>query len=295
MAPTKIQVQATILADRKKVWNFYTNPEHITKWNFASDDWICPSASNDLRVGGKYSARMEATDGSVGFDFEAIYDEIREEEKLAYTMLDGRVATITFKSSGDQTEVTVTFDAENENSVELQKNGWQAILNNCKKYAEGQNLAMKKMQFKIDINASAENTFAAMLGLKNKETYNQWTSEFNPTSTYEGSWDKGNKILFLGTGDDGKRGGMVSRIAENIPNQFVSIQHYGILKGDVEITDGPEVEQWAGGLENYTFSEKDNMTFITVEVDVIESHIEYFTNTFPKALRKLKEMVEQIK
>jgi uncharacterized protein YndB with AHSA1/START domain len=89
MATTKITVQATISADRKKVWEFYTKPEHITKWNFASDDWFCPSATNDMRVGGKYSARMEAKDGSFGFDFEAIYDEITAGEKFSYTMLDG--------------------------------------------------------------------------------------------------------------------------------------------------------------------------------------------------------------
>jgi uncharacterized protein YndB with AHSA1/START domain len=136
MDTTKITVQATIKADTKKVWDYYTRPEHITKWNFASDDWHCPRAENDMRVGGKYSARMEAKDGSWGFDFEATYDEITDGEKFAYTMADGRQASVTFKSIGDQTEVTVTFDAEKENAEEMQKNGWQAILDNFKKYAE---------------------------------------------------------------------------------------------------------------------------------------------------------------
>ncbi len=131
-----ITVTATINAEAKQVWNFYTNPEHITKWNFADPSWHCPSASNDMRVGGKYSARMEARDGSFGFDFEAIYDEVVPGEKFTYTMTDGRQAAVDFKKRGDKTEVIVTFDPENENPIEMQKGGWQSILDNFKKYAE---------------------------------------------------------------------------------------------------------------------------------------------------------------
>lgn len=136
MNTTKINIQATIAADSKKVWEYYTQPEHITKWNFAVDDWQCPSASNDMRVGGKYSARMEAKDGSFGFDFEAIYDEIIDGKKFSYTMPDGRKVSVNFKSNNNQTEVDIEFDAENENPIELQRDGWKAILNNFKKYTE---------------------------------------------------------------------------------------------------------------------------------------------------------------
>jgi len=136
MNAVKLTVQANIAADRKKVWDYYTNPKHITKWNFASDDWHCPKASNDLRVGGKYSATMEAKDGSFGFDFEAIYDEVIDQKTFTYTMGDGRKATADFDAVGNQTKLTVTFDAETENSEEMQKGGWQAILNNFKKYVE---------------------------------------------------------------------------------------------------------------------------------------------------------------
>lgn len=132
----KILVQATILADREKVWEYYTLPEHITKWNFATDDWQCPTASNDMRVGGVYSARMEAKDGSYGFDFEAIYEEIKVGEKFTYTMTDGREVIVAFQDLGDTTHVTINFDPESENSIDLQREGWQAILNNFKKYVE---------------------------------------------------------------------------------------------------------------------------------------------------------------
>ena len=136
MGPTKITIEAIIVADKKKAWDYYTQPEQITKWNFASDDWHCPTASNDLRVGGKYVARMEAKDGSFAFDFEGIYQEIVVAQNFIYILADGRLVSVKFESPGKQTKVTVTFDAETENSLELQKNGWQAILNNYKKYTE---------------------------------------------------------------------------------------------------------------------------------------------------------------
>ncbi|MFA6262049.1 MAG: SRPBCC family protein [Bacteroidia bacterium] len=132
----KITINAAIAADRKKVWDAYTNSTHIVNWNFASDDWCCPTASNDLRVGGKYTARMEAKDGSFGFDFESIYDEVIPEEKLVFTLGDGRKVDIAFTGSGNETAVTIVFDAENENPLEMQRGGWQAILNNFKKYTE---------------------------------------------------------------------------------------------------------------------------------------------------------------
>jgi uncharacterized protein YndB with AHSA1/START domain len=133
---SKISVAATINADVKKVWDYYTNPEHITKWNYADPSWQCPSAANDMRVGGKYSARMEAKDGSFGFDFEATYDAITDGESFTYSMPDGRQVNVTFKQEGEATKVDVTFDAEDQNSVEMQKHGWQAILDNFKKYTE---------------------------------------------------------------------------------------------------------------------------------------------------------------
>jgi uncharacterized protein YndB with AHSA1/START domain len=133
---TKITVQTTINASIKKVWEAYTNPLHIVHWNFASTDWECPSATNDLQVGGVYNARMQARDGSMGFDFKVIYDEITLHKKIAYTMEDDRKAMITFEENNHQTNVTIIFDGEQENPVEMQKGGWQAILNNFKTYTE---------------------------------------------------------------------------------------------------------------------------------------------------------------
>lgn len=136
MNDTKITIDADISADTKKVWDYYTKPEHITKWNFASDDWHCPSAENDLRPGGKFKSRMEAKDGSFGFDFEGVYDEVVDNKKIAYTMPDSRKVITNFENLGNKTKVTTIFDAEKENSFEMQRTGWQSILNNFKQYVE---------------------------------------------------------------------------------------------------------------------------------------------------------------
>jgi hypothetical protein len=152
---------------------------------------------------------------------------------------------------------------------------------------------MTNLQFKTAINAPVTKIYDYMLGINNKSTYEQWTALFNPTSTYEGSWEKGSKILFIGVDENGETGGMVSRIVENIPNRFVSIQHYGLLKAGEEITEGAEVEKWANGMENYTFEESNGAVTVTVDLlNIPEEFIDYMNDAYPKALEKLKEICE---
>lgn len=152
---------------------------------------------------------------------------------------------------------------------------------------------MEKLQFKIKINASPEKVYSTMLGLNNKNTYEYWTAAFNPTSTFEGSWLKGSKICFVGTDENGKRGGMVSEVLDNNPFQFVSIRHNGFIDGENEITTGELVEKWAGGLENYSFEENQGITTVTVDIDVISEYLDYFNEHYPIALGKLKEIAEK--
>jgi uncharacterized protein YndB with AHSA1/START domain len=131
-----ITVEATVSGPVQKVWDTWSNPEHITKWCNASDDWHTPHAENDLREGGKFLTRMEAKDGSFGFDFWGVYDEVKPNELITYTMGDGRKVKILFASDGGITKITETFDPETTNPIEMQKGGWQAILDNFKKYTE---------------------------------------------------------------------------------------------------------------------------------------------------------------
>ena len=132
----KITIGATVNAPIEKVWQYWGGPEHITKWNSPSPDWHTPYAENDLRTGGKFVSRMEAKDGSFGFDFGGVYDEVIPNKRIVYTMGDGRQAVNDFTSEGDQTKITIVFDAENENPLEFQQAGWQAILDSFKKYTE---------------------------------------------------------------------------------------------------------------------------------------------------------------
>lgn len=138
MERTKIRVSTIITAEPSKVWDYWTNPEHLVNWNFASEDWHCPAAENDLVTGGKFKCTMASKDGEMSFDFEGVYDDIIPEKKIAYTMADGRQVTVLFKKEIRKTKIIETFDAENTHSEEMQRNGWQAILDNFKEYVESQ-------------------------------------------------------------------------------------------------------------------------------------------------------------
>lgn len=148
---------------------------------------------------------------------------------------------------------------------------------------------MNKLNFKITINAPVDKVFRVMI---DDQSYREWTKAFNGTSHYMGSWEKGEKIVFIGLDEQGNKCGMVSRIKENIPNRMISIEHLGILEGGKEITEGEKVESWAGALENYYFNGKNGSTELSVEMDSNEDFESYFKDTWPKALDTLKALCE---
>ncbi len=152
---------------------------------------------------------------------------------------------------------------------------------------------MERLQFKIEINAPARKVYRAMLGLDDKATYEHWASAFGPSSTYEGEWHTSNKIYFVGTDENGRRGGMISKVAVHVPEEFVSLQNVGFIDGDNEITTGPEVEAWLDGHENYRFVEESGRTTLMVEVEVPDDHVRFFKDTYPVGLVRLKRLVEK--
>lgn len=137
--PQVIMVEATVAAPLERVWEAWTNPNDIVHWNNASEDWHTPKAENDLREGGKFNYRMEARDGSFGFDFGGIYDHIMDKKRIEYTIGDGRKVQVQFAPVENGTHIVETFQAENTHSLEMQQGGWQAILNNFKNYTENKN------------------------------------------------------------------------------------------------------------------------------------------------------------
>lgn len=283
-----ITIEATIKCPVEKVWKLWTDPFHIEQWNNASEDWHTPEAENDLRAGGRFRSRMEARDGSKGFEFSGEYTKIEPLHQIDYTLDDERTVQIKFVSEGEKTTITESFEAETTNSLELQKSGWQSILDNFKKYAE-KSATVEKLKFTISIDSPALKVYNIMLDDKH---YQEWTSVFNPTSRYIGSWEKGSKIRFMGTEKDGTEGGMVSRIRENIRGRFVGIEHLGFIRNGKEITSGPEIEGWAGAHEDYSLTDLDGKTLLIVELDTVVHYKTYFEEHYPKALQLLKSICE---
>ena len=133
-----ITVETTVSVSPELAWAYWTEPRHITQWNQASEDWHTPRAENDLRAGGTFTSRMESKDGKYGFDFGGVYDTVEPHEKIAYTIGDGRRVSVVFEAVKRGTKITETFEGESENSVDMQREGWQAILDSYKRYVEKQ-------------------------------------------------------------------------------------------------------------------------------------------------------------
>jgi uncharacterized protein YndB with AHSA1/START domain len=285
MENTIITIEQTIHAPVDKVWTYWSKPEHIIQWCQASDDWHAPYAENDLRLGGKFKTTMAAKDGSSSFDFEGVYTNVQKHQLIEYTMTDGRKVIIVFHPDANRTRVVETFEMESQHPREVQKAGWQAILDNFKKYSET-TWQKGNVHFEIIIDAPAEKVYSSMIDL---EFYKQWTGVFAPGSYFDGSWEKGHKILFLAPGENG---GMVSRIRENIPNRYISIEHLGIVKDGKEITTGKEVESWEGATENYSYEEIGGKTKLLIDMDSSEEMKAFFMETWPKALEILKAICE---
>ncbi len=285
---TVITVTAAINAPVEKLWECWTVPIHIMHWNNASDNWHTTFAENNVRVDGRFRYRMESRDGKQGFDFTGKYSKVAIYRQLEYTLDDGRKVHISFDSDENKTIIMEKFEAEQTNAAEVQREGWQAILNNFKKYVETSNV-LEILHLEITINADPDKVYKTLIG---KKSYSEWTFEFNAASHYEGTWDKGGKIRFLGQDADGTTGGMLSRIKENIPDRFVSIEHLDIIKDGEIVTNGPEGNEWAGALENYTLNGKYGKTLFSVDMNTNLKFMSYFKNTWPKALNRLKAICE---
>lgn len=269
------------------------------------------------RMDSTMQKEYEGTDGTVGFTYKWNGEKMGEGKQTVTNIVEGeKIESDLDFGFGDvaHAHLSVAEISPDETLVKWGITGkvpypWNLMslffdmskdfeegLKNLKDILENQQTSntntMKKLQYTISIKANAGKVYNTMLGINDIKNYEQWTAEFNPTSTYEGTWEKGSKMYFIGTDEDGKRGGMVSEIEENIPNKFVSIRHYGLLQEDKEITTGAEAEKWTGGHENYSYEENNGITTVTVEVDVTEDFIDYYNTTCPKALEKLKEICE---
>lgn len=287
IAKTKITVETTVKAPVERVWKLWTEPWHILHWNSPSIDWHTTYSENDFRVGGRLLSRMESVDGKDGFDFSGEYTNIELYKHIDYVIADGRRVWVSFEDKGNSTRVAEIFEAESENSPEFQQEGWQAILDNFGRYTES--YKEDDLHYEILISCKPDKLFKTITG---EDTFKEWTKPFNPSSYFNGSWKKGSKIEFLGTDKNGNKSGMVSRIRENISGKFISIEHMGIIEKGIEITCGPDVDDWQGAMENYTLIPIGNKTNLVVDADAAGEFGE-MGEIWPQALDKLKEVCER--
>ena len=280
---TTITIEALINAPVEKVWELWTNPVDITNWSTPSPDWHTPRAMHDLKPGGEFVYRMEARDGSFGFDFGGRFDVVKPGHQLAYTMGDGRKANILFTQQDGKTKITETFDPENENPIEFQKAGWQAILDNFRKYAE----RVVLVEFQVRVNASKKHVWETML---HPATYNEWANAGWPGATYEGTWAEGEEVKFVSASGEGT----LATLVAHKPYDLSHAKHMAVLlKGGAEDRDSELALGWIGTHERYTFTEEDGVTALTVTITTTPEWAAMFSDGWPKALNKLKVMCEQ--
>ena len=279
-----ITIETTIDAPIEKVWQLWNDPNHIKQWNAASDDWHTTKSSVDVRVGGKFSSTMAAKDGSMSFDFAGVYTAVSKNQLIEQKLEDGRKLRVAFSSENGKTKVVETFEAESENSVEMQRAGWQAILDNFKKHVERLN-KYEQLNFSITINAPKKKVWDTMLGT---QTYKDWTSAAWPGSYYEGEWKEGETLFFFGPDKSGTK----TRLVEHRPYVYTKAEHIACLDKGKEDTESEIAKIWIGSTESYAFFEKDGRTTLDVTMHVTSGWADMFKKDWPNAMNKLKEICE---
>lgn len=287
-APSQLHCETRIHKPLAYVWTAYNQPNHIVRWNAASDDWHCPQSQVDLRPGGRFCNRMESRDGAYAFDFEGEYQEVVPESKLVYTLDDGRLVEVVFEALGDETRVKVAFEAENTHPHPMQQQGWQAILERFAAYTERLK-GLNPLHFEQQIAASPEKVAALMLGA---DTYPFWTAAFNGSSGFRGSWEEGEEICFIGKKENGKEVGMIGEIAVHRPAEYVAISFTGLWDDGQAIYADAEVAAFKDTREEYRFVKREGGTLLVVDIDDVGEHYEHFMETWPNALRELKKLAE---
>ena len=282
--PAPITIEATVNAPVEKVWKLWNDPLHIKQWSAASEDWHTPRSAIDLRIGGRFASTMAAKDGSMAFEFGGIYTNIKEHRLIEQKLDDERKVKVEFKPDGGKTKVVEAFDAESTNPVEMQRAGWQAILDNFKKHVERLN-EYEQLDFSITINAPKKKVWDIMLGA---ETYKEWVSAAWPGSYAEGKWEPGGTLCFFNP----EKSGTKVKLLEHRPYTFSKAEHISSFNKGVEDTTSETAKSWIGSTESYLFSEKEGTTSLEVTMHVPPAWAGMFKADWLKALKKLKAICE---
>lgn len=282
----KITVSTIVNCNRDKAWRIWNDPFAIREWHTASPDWHTPRAVNNLKEGQTFSYRMESLDGTNGFDMEGQYTRIVQRNLIEYTMADGRQVSIAFEEKDGKTYITEIFDPENVNPAELQRQGWQNILDNYKARAEKET-ELCPLHYEILIGVRPALVYRTMTDSKQ---FRVWASAFCEGSYFEGSWQKDAEIRFLATNERGEKAGMIGRVIENIINEYILIRYSRSFDESKEHDSSSE--RWNGAKEIYRFQSKGEKTLLKVDLTVLPEYKNFFNKTWPAALEKIKELSE---
>lgn len=270
MPKTTLQVSTDVAADPASVWTRFTVPGHIMQWNFASEEWHCPAAENDLRPGGVYRTRMEARDGSQGFDFEGVYDEVVPESRLAYTLTNGRQVKTEFSDQNGRTRVTTTFEPEDSFPIEVQQAGWQAIIDNFRRYVESEPERMVREQVTID--TPADTVWSIITHPRYARELGQ---QFDKNAYVRSDWQLGSAVEFV---YEPERIAATGTISELKPLELIRI--------DFDF-DG------FAYYESFHFSSTEGQTILTAEAGPYTHARDEHATVWSNWLQKVRELSEQ--
>jgi uncharacterized protein YndB with AHSA1/START domain len=282
-----INISQNIKASPNQVFESYLNSKDNQRWQNAGGGWSTGFVNIDAQNGGKFEAEFKAADGINDFVFGGTFDQIIPNKKINYTIEGGRKAEVLFEEiSPNETKVSINFEAETQNSIDLQRQGWNQILVNFKTFVERKVNPKNAILLKnIEIKSSKEKVWKVLLDQQN---YQKWTASFCEGSYYEGEMKLNNKIWFLAP----DKSGLSSLVKVLIPGFQVSFEHIGAVKNGIEDFDSPGFVGWKGARETYTLNEKDDFTNLEIYQDLTKTELEMFDQMWNKALQTIKELSE---
>lgn len=282
-----ITITTTIQAPIHTVFESYLSPADNLRWNTAGEGWTVSHTTINPVIGGTYSIGFKSPDGANDFDFGGVYTNIIPDQLITSILDDGRHVKVLFEEKDNEAIVTIEFDAEQENSLELQEQGWGKILTHFKQFIERKSKPTHRSILKtIDIHASVEKVWDVLL---QDQSYRQWTKVFDEDSYYEGEMKYQGKIKFLSS----HNGGLASNVHVYIPYYQISFEHLGVIIDGVEDFDNPQFADWKGARETYTLTPQGSSTHLEIYVELTQEEYEYMSNLWDQALIKIKDLAEK--
>ncbi len=278
-----IEIEVLIKNSLDKVWEYWTGQPFISQWYSASDDWWTPWVNQNFQVDQGFVYRMEARDGSMGFDFSGVFTEIVDHEKIVYVLEDGRKVLTTFEERDGRILLKQAFDAEDQNSAQMQKDGWQAILNHFKSFCEGDQI---EMSFRTVLGTNPNRVWEY---LTLPRLYEEWAIAFSEQPKFVGQWVEGGTIDFI----DFQEGGTRVQLDKVKPFEKLYMTHIAMIDGQAGIVeDHPEAPTWVGTKENYDLELVGKETILTIHIMCHPKYVDYLRNSWEKAVKLMTHVIK---